>query len=241
MRRNGGFTLLEMMISMGLFAAGALFVYSTFAGVTKSSRSATVEVDLGSHNKQALTRLFSEMQASSLTPQDTDGIDSTEPEAVLVVEDDTGAPAPHTKAVIVNRRTVGSATAVDGTWEVGGSRMQAREMSITASKRVRFRKVIGYQFNASAGSITPEWSKWITYSINDRNQLVRSLEDGPSRIIAQNVDAFDVGSPMDNPATPLPALESDGTIVVTLITAKRDPSNPGWRRYANSITIHPKN
>ena len=229
MRRTGGFTLLEMMISMGLFAAGALFVYSTFAGVTKSSRNATVEVDLGSHNKQALTRLFSEMQASSLTAQDTDGLDSTEPEPVLTITDDPAAPLPRTKAVIVNRRTVGSATEVDGAWEVGGSRMQAREMSITMSKRVRFRKVIGYQFNPSAGSITPEWSRWITYAVNERSQLVRSVDGGASRIIAQNVDAFDVQARVDN------------TLLVTLITAKRDPSNPGWRRYANSITVHPKN
>jgi prepilin-type N-terminal cleavage/methylation domain-containing protein len=229
MRRNGGFTLIEMMVSTGLFVAGALFVYSTFSGVTKSSRSVTVDVDLGSYNKQALTRIFSEMQASSLTAQDTDGLDSTEPEPVLVIEDDAAAPAPQTKAVIVNRRAVGSAQEVNGAWEVGGSRLQAREMSITVSKRIRFRKVIGYQFNPSAGSITPEWSKWITYAVSDRGQLVRSLEGGPTRIIAQNVDAFDVQARVDN------------TLLVTLITAKRDPSNPGWRRYANSITIHPKN
>lgn len=229
MRRKGGFTLIEMMISMALFAAGAVFVYSTFAGVTKSTRSATVDIDLGSSNKQALTRLFSEMQASSLTAQDTDGLDSTEPEPVLVISDDTAAPKPHTKAVLVNRRAVGSATDVNGEWQVGGGRMQAREMAITTSKEVRFRKVIGYQFNPTAGSITPEWSKWLTYGVNDRSQLVRSVEGGPSRIIAQNVDAFDVQARID------------GTLLVTLITAKRDPSHPGWRRYANSITIHPKN
>jgi len=229
MRRIGGFTLVEMMVSTGLFIAGALFVYSTFSGVTKSTRSVTVDVDLGSYNKQALTRIFSEMQASSLTAQDTDGLDSTEPEPVLTIEDDLAAPKPQTKAVIVNRRAVGSATSVDGTWEVGGGRMQAREMSITMSKLLRFRKVIGYQFNPSAGSITPEWSKWITYSVNDRSQLVRSLEGGASRIIAQNVDAFDIQA------------RPDSTLLVTLITAKRDPSHPGWRRYANSITVHPKN
>lgn len=229
MRRNGGFTLIEMMVSTGLFIAGAMFVYSTFSGVTKSSRSVTVDVDLGSYNKQALTRLFSEMQASSLTAQDTDGLDSTEPEPVLIIEDDAAAPKPHTKAVIANRRAVGSATEVNGTWDVGGGRMQAREMAITTSKQVRFRKVIGYQFNASAGSITPEWSRWITYAVNDRSQLVRSLEGGASRIIAQNCDAFDVQARVDS------------TLLVTLITAKRDPSNPGWRRYANSITVHPKN
>jgi len=229
MRRNRGFTLIEMMVSTGLFIAGALFVYSTFSGVTKSSRSVTVDVDLGSYNKQALTRIFSEMQASSLTAQDTDGLDSTEPEPVLTITDDPAAPKPRTKAVIVNRRTVGSAADVNGTWEVGGSRMQAREMSIATSKLVRFRKVVGYQFNPSAGSITPEWSRWITYAVNDRSQLVRSLEGGASRIIAQNVDAFDVQARVDS------------TLLVTLITAKRDPSNPGWRRYANSITVHPKN
>jgi len=229
MRRNGGFTLIEMIISTGLFIAGAVFVYSTFAGVTKSSRSVTVDIDLGSYNKQALTRIFSEMQASSLTAQDTDGLDSTEPEPVLTIEDDLAAPKPHTKAVIANRRAVGSATDVNGTWAVGGSRMQAREMAIATSKLVRFRKVIGYQFNPSAGSITPEWSKWITYSVNERSQLVRGVEGGATRIIAQNVDAFDVQARVDS------------TLLVTLITAKRDPSNPGWRRYANSITIHPKN
>jgi len=229
MRRNRGFTLIEMMVSTGLFVAGALFVYSTFSGVTKSSRSVTVDVDLGSYNKQALTRIFSEMQASSLTAQDTDGLDSTEPEPVLTITDDPAAPKPRTKAVIANRRAVGTATDVNGTWEVGGSRMQAREMAIATSKLVRFRKVIGYQFNPSAGSITPEWSRWITYAVNDRSQLVRSVDGGASRIIAQNVDAFDVQARVDS------------TLLVTLITAKRDPSNPGWRRYANSITVHPKN
>ena len=83
--------------------------------------------------------------------------------------------------------------------------------------------------NPTAGSITPEWSRWITYAVNDRSQLVRSLEGGASRIIAQSVDAFDVQA------------RPDSTLLVTLITAKRDPSNPGWRRYANSITVHPKN
>jgi prepilin-type N-terminal cleavage/methylation domain-containing protein len=229
MRRNSGFTLLEMMISMGLFVAGALFVYSTFAGVTQSSASATVQIDLGSQNKKSLTRLFSELQASSLTPQDTDGLDSTEPEAVLVIEDDNAAPLPQTKAIIVNRRAVGTATQVNGEWEVGGGRMQARERDITISKRLRFRKVIGYQFNPTAGSITPEWSRWITYELNPRNQLVRRLENGPTRIVANNVDALDAQARVD------------GTVLVTLITAKRRPDGRGIRRYANAITIHPKN
>ena len=65
MRTNRGFTLLEMTVATALFAAGSLFVYSTFAGVTKSSRSATVRIDLGSQNKRALTRLYNELQASS--------------------------------------------------------------------------------------------------------------------------------------------------------------------------------
>jgi len=230
MRRQAGFTLLEMMISVGLFVAGALFVYSTFAGVTQSSQSATVQIDLGSQNKKSLTRLFSEMQASSLTPQDTDGLDSTEPEAVLVVEDDLEAPRPNTKAIIVNRPDVGTAVVQKGEeYTLGSGRMQARERDILTSKRVRFRKVIGYRFNATSGSISPEWSKWIQYSINQRNQLMRQVDGGTARVVANNVDALDVEG------------RNDGTVLVTLITAKRNPTGAGWRRYANSITIHPKN
>ena len=33
----------------------------------------------------------------------------------------------------------------------------------------------------------------------------------------------------------------DGTVLVTLITAKPGKDGKGWRRYANGITIHPKN
>jgi prepilin-type N-terminal cleavage/methylation domain-containing protein len=230
-RRFAGFTLLEMMISMALFTAGAVYVYATFSGVTTSSRSATVQIDLGSENKKAMTRLFAELQASSLTPQDTDGIDATEPEPVLVIEDDTGAPAPTTKAKLVNRGAVGGG--VQGSagtgYELGHSKEQARERVITSSKRLRFRKVVGYMFNQSSGTIVPEWSGWVTYSVNDRNQLVRTVPGRPTRVVANHVDAFDVDAKVD------------GTIVVTMITARRNPTGAGWKRYANAVTIHPKN
>ncbi|MHC4548786.1 MAG: prepilin-type N-terminal cleavage/methylation domain-containing protein [Planctomycetota bacterium] len=229
MRRNAGFTLLEMVVATGLFLAGAIYIYGTFAGVTKSTRSATVQVDLGSQNKKALTRFFSELQASSLTPQDTDGLDSTEPEAVLTIADDANAPVPRTKAIIVNRKAVGDVNQTGGTWSLGGGKMQARETSITQSKTVRFRKVIGYQFNTGAGTIVPEWSNWITYRVNARNQLVRSVEGGATRVVANRVDALHVDPRID------------GTVLVTLITGRRNPTGAGWRRYANSITIHPKN
>jgi prepilin-type N-terminal cleavage/methylation domain-containing protein len=229
MRRNAGFTLIEMTVAAGLFAAGAVYIYGTFAGVTRSSRTATVQIDLGSQNKRALTRFFGELQASSLTPQDTDGLDATEPEAVLVISDDDAAPIPNTKAIIVNRSTVGTVTQLDGTWALGEGKMQARERSIIKSKTIRFRKVIGYQFNAGAGTIVPEWSNWITYRVNAQNQLMRQVDGGATRIIANRVDALDVDARID------------GTVLVTLITARRNPTGPGWKRYANSITIHPKN
>jgi hypothetical protein len=218
-----------MVVATGLFLAGAIYIYGTFAGVTKSTRSATVQVDLGSQNKKALTRFFSELQASSLTPQDTDGLDSTEPEAVLTIADDANAPVPRTKAIIVNRKAVGDVNQTGGTWSLGGGKMQARETSITQSKTVRFRKVIGYQFNTGAGTIVPEWSNWITYRVNARNQLVRSVEGGATRVVANRVDALHVDPRID------------GTVLVTLITGRRNPTGAGWRRYANSITIHPKN
>jgi len=229
MRRNAGFTLIEMTVAAGLFAAGAIYIYGTFASVTRSSRTATVQIDLGSQNKRALTRFFGELQASSLTPQDTDGLDATEPEPVLTILDDDAAPAPNTKAIIVNRSAVGTVTQTGGTWELGEGKMQARERSIAMSKIIRFRKVIGYQFNAGAGTIVPEWSSWITYRVNTQNQLMRQVDGGATRVIANRVDALDVEARID------------GTVLVTLITARRNPTGAGWKRYANSITIHPKN
>ena len=229
MRNQAGFTLLEMMISVALFAGGAVYVYSTFAGVTQASRSSTVQIDLGSQNKLAMTRLFSELQASSLLEQDTDGQDSTDPEAVLLIEDDPNAPKPATKAKIVSRTSGGGTVDEDGTWTLGEGREQARERTIDSSKRLRFRKVVGYQFNQSSGTIVPEWSNWITYQLNDRNQLVRVVDGRPDRVVANKIDAFDVEAKVD------------GTIVVTVISGRRDPSGRGWRRYANAVTIHPKN
>jgi len=229
MRRLAGFTLLEMMVSTALFVSGAVYVYATFSGVTKSSRSATVQMDLGSHNKRGMTRLFSELQASSLTPQDTDGIDSTDPESVLQVLDDDAAPSPKTKARIVTRTAVGNATEEDGKYRLGAGRQQARERTITRSKILRFRKVVGYRFNATTGSILPEWSGWIQYRVDNRSRLVRINADGTRRAVAHRVDAFDVEE------------KPDGTVLVTIITARRDPSRAGWKRYANSVTIHPKN
>jgi NADH:ubiquinone oxidoreductase subunit len=117
----------------------------------------------------------------------------------------------------------------DGTWSLGASREQARERTIVASRSVRFRKVVGYQFVADAGAIAPQWSDWITYRVNARRQLVRVSGNGQPRVVANHVDAFDLEA------------KADGTIVATMVTARRDPTGAGWRRYANSVTIHPKN
>lgn len=228
--RSRGFTLLEMMISMTIFAAGAFYIYATFSGVTRSSRTATIEIDLGSQNKRALSRMFNELQATSLTPQDTDGIDSTEPVAVCVLEDDLAAPTPKTASKLVDRGTfVNPTTTKEGDLKVGGTRKQARERTITRSKKIRFRKVVGYMFSETAGTIMPEWSNWVTYSINDRRQLVRQAEGKAARIVSNRVDALDA------------EFRTDGTILLTLISATRNPVGPGWRRYANSVTIQPKN
>jgi prepilin-type N-terminal cleavage/methylation domain-containing protein len=229
MRRNAGFTMVEMVVATALFAAGSLYVYSTFAGVTQSTRSSTVQIDLGSQNKRALTRIYNELQATSLTPQDTDGVDSTEPEAVFEILSDTAAPAPRTDAKLVNRVGETATQGGGGEWSLGGAREQARERVIDQSKRIRFRKVVGYDFNAGAGSIVPEWSGWISYSVNPENQLVRTVEGQPGKVVAHDVDALDaVSSP-------------DGTVVLVMVTAKRNPTGPGWRRYANAVTVNPKN
>jgi len=228
--RSRGFTLLEMMIAMTIFSAGAVYIYATFSGVTRSSRTATIEIDLGSQNKRALSRMFNELQATSLTPQDTDGLDSTEPVAVCVLEADNAAPAPKTNSKLVDRSGVVSpGTTKEGDLKVGGTRTQARERIITMSKKIRFRKVVGYMFSETAGTIMPEWSNWVTYSINDKRQLVRQAEGKQGRIVSNRVDALDA------------EIRADGTILLTLISATRNPVGPGWRRYANSVTVHPKN
>lgn len=226
MRKNAGFTLLEMVVSTALFLAGSLYVYSTFAGVTVSSADATIEIDLSSQNKKGMTRLYNELQASSMSNHDID--DSGVEQAVLSVEADTGAPPPSTSALVVTRTFTAPGTDAEG-WLLGEAKEQAREKNITTQSRLRFRKVIGYRFNAAAGTILPEWSPEVVYQINNLRQLQRTVAGRPPTVVALYVDAFDVDTSVD------------GTIVITLITAKRRPSGRGWRRYANSITVHPKN
>lgn len=228
MGASRGFTMLEMVIATVLFAAGALYIYSTFTGVTRSTANATVSIDLGSQNKKALTRLYNELQATSVIEQDTDGVDSTPPEPVFAIEVDAGAPKPFTAAKLVTRGSF-DATQEDGTWDVGGNRAQARELVVTSQSRLRFRKVIGYQFNAGTGSILPEWSSWITYRVDPERRLIREVPGRPTRTIANHVDVFHVAG------------QTDGTVVVSLVTGRRAPDGRSTRRYANSVTIHPKN
>ena len=229
-RHTAGFTLIEMIISMAIFAAGSVYVYTTFAGVTASSKSITIGIDLGSQNKRCLTRLFNELQATSLLPQDTDGLDATDPVAVCVVEDDNAAPAPKTKSLVVNRKAAAIEFGKDGTTLLaGGSKEQAREKTITKSKRIRFRKVIGYEFNELAGTILPDWSGWITYFVDGKGHLMRQVEGKRARTVAGRVDALAAD------------VRADGTILITIISARRSPDGHGWKRYANSVTVHPKN
>ncbi|MGQ0613099.1 MAG: PulJ/GspJ family protein, partial [Planctomycetaceae bacterium] len=42
MTRNHGFTLIETVVALALFATGGTYIYSTFAAVTASSSTATV-------------------------------------------------------------------------------------------------------------------------------------------------------------------------------------------------------
>ncbi len=226
MRRNAGFTLLEMTVATTLFAAGAVYIYSTFASVTVSSVNATVEIDLSSQNKKGMTRLFNELQASSLGTHDID--DSGVEQAVLWVDADNGAPPPSTNALIVTR-TFSAPDQDSRGWRLGKAKEQAREKRIVTQSRLRFRKVIGYRFNEAAGTILPEWSPEIIYQVNNRRQLQRTVTGRRPTVVALWVDAFDIDTSVD------------GTIVITLITAKRRPSGRGWRRYANATTVHPKN
>jgi len=227
MRRQAGFTLVEMVIATTLFVAGSVYIYGALVGVTKSSQNATVQIDLGSQNKRAITKLYNELQATSVTPQDTDGLDSTDPVAVFELINDASAPPPLTPAKVVNRLADPKS---DGTvWEVGAGQEQARERVITQSKRINFRKVVGYQFNASSGTIVPEWSAWVSYFVNPRRQLVRQVPGKSPKVVANKVDAFDV------------IQKPDATLLVTLITARRLPDGSGFKRYANAVVVHPKN
>jgi prepilin-type N-terminal cleavage/methylation domain-containing protein len=224
--RNLGFTLIEMAISTAIFVAGAVYVYGTFAGVTASTATSTVQIDLSSQNKGALTRLYTELQATSLSSHDLDGTGVEQP--VFLVSGDTGSPAPETKPRLVLRTTANPDQA-DATWQLGEGKQQAREKAILQNSRLRFRKVIGYRFNAGAGTIEPEWSAEITYEVNALHQLVRRVSGAGPKVVANRVDAFTV--------EPKP----DGTVVVTLVTARRSPTGDGFRRYCNAVTVHPKN
>lgn len=220
--------MVEMVIATAMFAAGSLYIYSTFTGVTRSTQNATVSIDLGSQNKKALTKIYNELQATSVIEQDTDGVDSTPPETVFAITADDTAPRPFTAAKLVSRGTF-SATQSGETVNVGGNKVQAREIVVATQSRLRFRKVIGYQFNAGAGSILPEWSNWVTYRVDNQRRLIREVPGRPTRTVANRVDVFNVQE------------QSDGTVVVSLVTGRRNPDGRGVKRYANAVTIHPKN
>jgi prepilin-type N-terminal cleavage/methylation domain-containing protein len=229
-RNTHGFTLVELVFALAIFATGSLFVHSLLSGVTENSQTVTIGIDLGSQNKRCLTQIFNGLQATSLLPQDTDGLDATDPVSVFLIEEDDGAPTPKTEAVLTNRATASVEFAQDGTTLLaGGSREQAREKRITKSKRIRFRRVAGYRFNATTGAILPDWSGWITYFVDAKGHLMYQADGKPARAIASRVDALDA------------EVRPDGTILVTIVSARRSPDGHGWRRYANSVTIHPKN
>lgn len=238
MRKQAGFSLVEMVIATALFAVGSLFIYTTFTSVTRSSASATVRIDLGAENKRALTRVYDELQASSSVPQKIENLpiaafedEEINPDGTintLMSGDDLESPLPVTVARIVDRSTASVATLEADTWSVGESKTQARERVLPRSSWLRFRKVTGYFFNG--GDISPSWSPRVQYRVNDRRQLVRRVAAGRERVVANDVDVFHVDQ--TNP---------DGTVVITLVTAKPDPNGEGWRRYANTLTVHPKN
>ena len=144
------------------------------------------------------------------------------------IEDDT-SPTPATPAKVVTRTFTAPVQDGEGNWGLGEAKVQAREKTIARNSQISFRKVVGYRFNAGAGSILPEWSPLITYRVDAQRKLQRSVDGGRTRTVAAYVDAFDVETRVD------------GTVVIPLITAKRRPAGGGWQRYANSTTIHPKN
>ena len=226
--RNRGFTLIEIMVAVSIFAAASVYVFSTFAGVTRASQTTTVSIDLGAQNKKALTRLSNELQATSTIEHDTDAFDGTPPEAVLTVAADSGAPRPSTAARNVTRNALES-IADSGVLELGAGQQQAREKSVAEQTRLRFRKVVGYLFKSSSGAILPEWSSWITYRVDSRRRLIRESESGRVTVVAQRVDAFDV------------VVRPDGTVAVTLVNARPNPDGSGVQRYANAVAVHPKN
>ena len=238
MKRTAGFSLVEMVIATALFAAGSLLVYTSFTGVTRSSRSASVRIDLGAENKRALTKIYNELQASSSTAQKIENLtpaeldeDETNPDGTvntLMSGDDNASPLPVTVARIVDRTGASTATKDGDLWDVGEGKTQARERVLPRSSWLRFRKVTGYFFNG--GEISPEWSTRVQYRVNDQRQLVRSVNGGRERVVANDIDVFHVDQ--TNP---------DGTVLITLVTAKPDPNGEGWRRYANTLTVHPKN
>jgi hypothetical protein len=187
MRRDAGFTVIEVVVATTLLAAGSFYAYSAFADGTES---ATVRHDDGPRNRPALTRICDELEATSLTARDTDGPGDAEATPVFEILDDASAPAP-----------------------------RARDGAIPRSKRIRFRKAVG------AGTGAREWSGWLSYSVNDRHELVRTAEGGRPRVVAHDVDALDA------------VACADGTVRVVLVSAGRDATGTGWRRCADTATV----
>lgn len=223
-----GFTLLEMVIAVTILSTGMVYVFSTFADTTTATQSAALGADLGGQNKKALTRLFNELQGTSTVLQDTDGLDGTAPESVFSAAPDATAPRPFSAPRSVTR-TSGDPDTVDGTLQLGAGEQRAREKTIPTQTLLRFRKVKGYVFKAATGAVVPEWTNWVTYRVGPRRRLLRTTQDGQSRVVALNVDAFDVST------------LADGSLVVTLVTARRNPGSKRLIRYANSVSIVPKN
>jgi len=65
--------------------------------------------------------------------------------------------------------------------------------------------------------------------VNGSRQLERRSGARAPQVVASHVDAFRV------------EVKADGTLVITLVSARPAADGRGWRRYANAVTVHPKN
>lgn len=108
----------------------------------------------------------------------------------------------------------------------GGAAVRPRWANIATNSELTFQKVSGYTVGADGAPVVT-WSTPITFRV-ENGKLVR-VQDGQTRVVAP----FTVGFRA--------ALTDAGTVVVTIISQKRNNTNGAITFQANQIEVSPKN
>jgi hypothetical protein len=235
-----GHTLVEVLIAAGIVGGIVVFATGTMDSLTSAGHEGRTQLQAVSGNQRALLFLANDLQSSS-----TDS------------DPDTGAPryTIETGSAVrgLRSRRVVAAGEADGYERIGGQspraalpdeldtaaervaaselgtgEHRARDTKAVVNSVLTFRKVVGYTIDPASGEVGPIWSSPITYSVNERRQLVR-LENGQDHVVGRNVTVFEV------------RVDDLGNFIVTLVTEQHDRRSGKVSQVANRIEVHPKN